>query len=323
MVKPVTIATVMTVAELSRSDDQPNTLVGPLATWIKPLTRTHPPMTQPTWTNRQRREAQFYQQYASIQEVEEIDFAPVMGLERRPWNPYWYVYEYVRQNFVNGSQKLLDFGCGIGIAALRFAYLGYQVEGFDISSANIQIAQKLASRHNLSQRATFRSMAAEKLDYPDDFFDVVVGIDILHHVEIEAAIQEARRVLKPGGIAIFKEHMEVPVVDPIRNTALVRKIAPNNPSLDHHITADERKLCRADLDVIQRCFDRVETQRFTLVSRLDRLLPKSTDALRGRLEKLDRRLMRLCKPLAELGGTAVLICSKTSAEAAKKDALAA
>ena len=269
-------------------------------------------MTQPTWTHRQAREAKFYQNYAQMQSVEEIDFSPVMGFEQRPWNPYWYVYDFVRHHFVSGSQRVLDFGCGIGIAALRFAYLGYQVEGFDLSQANIQIACDLAKRHKLENQARFRVQPAEHIDYPDASFDVVVGIDILHHVEIEAAVRQVQRVLKPGGVAVFKEHVEVPVIDPIRNTPLVRAIVPNDASLEHHITPDERKLTRHDLETIQQYFDRVDTQRFTLLSRFDRLMPRTSDALRGRLQKLDNRLMRLCKPLAELGGTVVLICNKTA-----------
>ncbi len=280
-------------------------------------------MSQPIWTDRQRREARFYEQYAQTQKIEAIDFAPVMGGQRRPWNPYWYVYDFMRQRYVGGEQKLLDFGCGTGIAALRFAYLGYQVEGFDLSPANIKLAKEMAAAHQLTDRAHFRAMAAEQLDYPDDTFDLIVGIDILHHVEIEPAIQEARRVLKPGGVAIFKEHVEVPVIDPLRNTSLVRRLAPTGSSLDQHITEDERKLNRVDLETIQRQFDRVETERFTLVSRLDRLLPKTADTLRGRLQKLDYRLMQLCKPLAELGGTVVLICHKASSESASGNRYAA
>ena len=136
---------------------------------------------------------------------------------------------------------------------------------------NISAACELAQNHDLANRCRFDTMLAEKLSYEDNTFDLLVGIDILHHVEIPPAIAEARRVLKPGGIAIFKEHLEVPLLDPIRNTALVRTIAPKAESLDHHITPDERKLNRADLDLIEKSFSDVETIRFTLLSRLDRL----------------------------------------------------
>lgn len=280
------------------------------------------PMSKDTWTQRQHREAHFYEKYAPRQCIDTVDFSPVQGRESRPWNPYWYVYELVRHRFLSCTQQLLDFGCGIGIAALRFAYLGYHVEGFDLSPANIRIARQLAEKHQLTQRCRFRQMVAEKLNYPDNHFDVIVGIDILHHVEIPQAIEEVYRVLKPGGIAIFKEHIEVPILDPIRNTAVFQAVAPKNLSLEHHITEDERKLNQSDLDTVRQRFDHMATKRFTLVSRLDRLLPGCSDALRGHLQKLDQHLIRGCPPLAAFGGTTVMTCHKTNQESSSRHAAA-
>ncbi len=261
-------------------------------------------------TDRQKREAEFYRHYAKHQEVTTVDFSPVQGNERRPWNPYWFIYDLVRNRHVSPSQRLLDFGCGIGIASVRFAHLGYQVDGFDLSDDNIRIAQSLGHRYHFDRRCRFRVMAAEALRYPDNHFDIVVGIDILHHVEVEQAISEAYRVLKPGGVAIFKEHVEVPVLDPIRNTPLFKSLAPKTCSIENHITEDERKLNQNDVDVIHRYFGQVETERFTLASRLDRLIPRCTDSTRGRLQRLDRQLLRTCPPLAKLGGTSVMTCHK-------------
>lgn len=267
-------------------------------------------MSHTAKTERQQREVEFYREYAGHQEVTTVDFSPVKGPERRPWNPYWFIYDQVRNRHLNDSQRLLDFGCGIGIASVRFAHLGYQVDGFDLSDENIRIAQSLGHRYHFDHRCRFRVMAAEELAYPDNHFHIIVGIDILHHVEIEDAIAEAYRVLKPGGIAIFKEHVEVPVLDPIRNTSLFKTLAPKTCSIENHITEDERKLTPGNLDLIHQVFGQVETERFTLASRLDRLIPRCSDATRGRLQRLDRRLLRTCPPLAQLGGTAVMTCHK-------------
>lgn len=262
-------------------------------------------------TDRQRREIAFYEQYADLQRVDAVDFEPVLGRSTRPWNPYWFVYQKARQRYVSPRQRLLEFGCGIGIAAVRFAALGYDVDGFDLSRTNLDVAAQLAERHALADRCRFTPMAAESLDYPDDTFDVVTGIDILHHVDIPHAVAEARRVLKPGGIAIFKEHIQAPVVDALRQSAPVRQLVPSEASLDDHITHDERKLTADDLALIERHFDRVETHRFTLVSRLDRLAPgNGGDALRSRLQKLDHRLLQSCPALQRFAGTVVLTCHK-------------
>lgn len=263
-------------------------------------------------TPRQQREVAFYHEYADRQQVESLDFAPVQGEERRPWNPYWAVYEMVCRRYVGAQQRLLDFGCGAGVASVRFAHVGFTVDGFDISEDNLRVASDLAERYRVGSKCSFRPMTAEKLLYADDTFDIIVGIDILHHVDIPRAIAEARRVLRPGGVAIFKEHVEAPLVEPIRNTALLRAIAPREQSLDDHITEDERKLNADDLSIIRHEFDHVETKRFTLLGRLDRLLPRAGSTMRGRLQRLDHGLMRICPPLERLGGTVVLTCHKSA-----------
>ena len=264
-------------------------------------------------TARQQREAAFYAQYAARQRVDAVDYAPVEGRERRPWNPYWYVYEQAVARQVNRRQKLLDFGCGAGLPAVRFAHAGFETFGFDLSPDNIRLARDLATREGLTDRCRFEVGVAEQLDYLDNTFDVIAGIDILHHVEIRPALAEAYRVLKPGGLAIFKEHVEAPFVEPVRNSALFRTLAPRTSSLDEHITDDERKLTAADVRTLVEQFDAVDVKRFTLVARLERLLPRTADTTRGRLQRLDARLLSLCPPLARLGGTAVFLCRKAAA----------
>jgi 2-polyprenyl-3-methyl-5-hydroxy-6-metoxy-1,4-benzoquinol methylase len=279
-------------------------------------------MSEANWTDRQKREAEFYRRFIDRQrdpshpgDLTPVDFAPVQGRESRPWNPYWTVYEHARRRFVSPRQKALDFGCGAGVAALRLAHLGYQVFGFDICDANIDAANALAKRHHLRERCQFDVMPAEQLNYPDHTFDLILGIDVLHHVDIPRAISEAYRVLRPGGIAVFKEHIEAPLIEPIRNSPLLRKLAPKDASLEHQITEDERKLTVADLERIHAQFGRVEVQRFTLLGRLDRFLTHGRDQLRGRIQQLDRRLMQVCPPLQRLAGTVVLTCHKASTSA--------
>ena len=98
---------------------------------------------------------------------------------------------------------MLDFGCGNGVASLRFAKIGYDVYGFDISPNNIRIAKNLAQRYGLDDRIHFSVQRAEELSYPPDFFDIIVGFDILHHLEIEQVANECSRILKKDGIALF------------------------------------------------------------------------------------------------------------------------
>ncbi|MEX0776812.1 MAG: class I SAM-dependent methyltransferase [Phycisphaeraceae bacterium] len=257
-----------------------------------------------TLTHRQHREAEYYRQFTRLNPVDTVDFAPVLSDERRPWSPYWRLCQRVRDLRTAGPQRLLDFGCGWGIASVTFAKLGFAVEGFDIADANIAASQRLAEKYELADRCRFRVMPAEKLDYPDACFDVVVGIDVLHHVELPLALTELRRVLKPGGVALFKEPFVAPVLERIRTSPLVEYLVPRAKSYEKHvhITDDERKLTRQDAQLLAQAFEVVSVDYFSLANRLARLMPRHYPTLM----RIDHLLFRLCPPLRHLGDVRIM-----------------
>ena len=46
---------------------------------------------------------------------------------------------------------------------------------------------------------------AEAMPYPDRHFDAAYGSSVLHHLDLDAALKEVFRVLKPGGRIVFAE----------------------------------------------------------------------------------------------------------------------
>jgi SAM-dependent methyltransferase len=89
---------------------------------------------------------------------------------------------------------LLDIGCGAGLAAQLAAQLGAQVTGIDASAALIEIARERVPHGD------FRCGDMEALPYADASFDVVTGFHALQFAEDPLhALQEARRVVRPGG----------------------------------------------------------------------------------------------------------------------------
>ena len=48
-------------------------------------------------TERQLRERAYYAEFCRRRSPDSVDFAPVRNAETRPWNSYWYVYEFVRR----------------------------------------------------------------------------------------------------------------------------------------------------------------------------------------------------------------------------------
>lgn len=270
-----------------------------------------------TFTERQLREKNYYEQYASLFDFnQEIDFSPVegplSGRETRPWNSYWRTYE-IPVNLIKQKQQtlsLLDFGCGPGENALRFARAGFHVTGFDICEKNIYFCQKLFERNGFLDKGDFSVSAAEILPYADESFDVIVGIDILHHVDIPKAMNEIHRVLKKEGIAIFREPIEAPFFEKIRNSKLVTFFFPKTPSLEAHITQDERKLNKDDLKTITKTFPECHIERQLILSRFDKLIRRSKDKTYSFLELADYYLNKIIPFWGALGGSVVLTLKK-------------
>ena len=261
-------------------------------------------------TERQRNELEFYEEFSRYNPPSQVRFDPVSGKDPKPWNSYWYVMDLVKQNFKGPASKLLDFGCGAGSNALLFSRIGYEVFGFDISPNNVCLAESMAEKYGVKDRTHFSVGVAEHLDYPDNQFDVVVGVDILHHVTISEALTECSRVLKRGGVAIFHEPVRVPVLDTLRETSVGRWVLPKERSVTRHITEDERKLTPDDLKIIKKFDPDLSAQRFVLLSRLDRFIRSPKYKEQSVLEKADSKLFRLVPVLKSCGGVVVMVLKK-------------
>lgn len=262
-------------------------------------------------SERQMRELQFYDEYAQAHVLPDVDFAPVLGMEQRPWNSYWRLFAIIKEHFKSGDDTLLDFGCGDGVPSICYAKIGYEVYGFDISPKNIERAQQLAHKYDLDSKTHFSVSIAEELDFPDESFSVIAGIDILHHVEIERAIAECFRVLKKGGIAVFHEPVRAPVFDRLRESRLGLWLFPRIVSVDTHITEDERKLTKEDVQLLQKHFPVVLEERFYLLAHLNRFIRKfSTGGALQVFPKLDYYIVRAFPFMKPFGGIAVFVLRK-------------
>ena len=264
-------------------------------------------MTHLLLTERQRNELEFYEEFSTCNQPSEVCFDSISGKETRPWNSYWHAIAIVKQNFRSRGQTLLDFGCGRGESSIIFSRIGYEVFGFDLSPNNILTAKRLAQKYQMTERTHFSVGVAERLDYADRYFDVVVGFDILHHVNISEALTECSRVLKVGGFAIFHEPIRVPVLDTLRETRLGRWLVPREASLDRQVTKDERKLTASDFEIIRRFDPELSAERFLLLSRLDRFIRNPSSKKPSFLEKMDSKLFRLLPFLGTYGGVIVLL----------------
>jgi 2-polyprenyl-3-methyl-5-hydroxy-6-metoxy-1,4-benzoquinol methylase len=266
-------------------------------------------MEETVLTNRQRNELEYYEKYSTLSAPQDVNFEPVTGTERRQWNSYWHFISLVQDQFKSTDQRLLDFGCGTGFYSAIFARVGYDVHGFDISPNNIAISNETAERYCLKEKCNFTVGVAEKLNYADNFFDVVTGVNILHHVDIRSSLAECMRVLRPGGIAVFHEPVRATGFDAIRESWIGTKIVSKEASFDRHITPDERKLSDEDFAII-RSFDQKATfERFLLTSRLDRFIA-SNSGKPSVLEQFDFKLFKLFPFVRRFGGECIITLRK-------------
>ncbi len=92
------------------------------------------------------------------------------------------------------SHKILDVGCGTGLASAPLVQNDYDVTGVDISEP------MLARARSHYPQSRFICASAESLPFDAESFDLVMSAQALHHIDRSAAMREMLRVLKPNGI---------------------------------------------------------------------------------------------------------------------------
>ena len=140
-------------------------------------------------------------------------------------------------------------------------------------------------------------MPAEKLTYPDNSFDCIFVRDVLHHVDIPAAVAQLVRVARPGATLLIDEVYTHSWLQRIRKSRLIDRViyprlqrfvyGPDQP----YITPDEGKLSQRDIAAIARhlagrraCYfnfltNRLYSHQFVTLAKLDSLFLRATPFL--------------------------------------------
>ena len=97
------------------------------------------------------------------------------------------------------QSRLIDLGCGTGLAGAAMAALGYEhIDGVDFSAEMLAVAK---SRNCYSMLAIADLNAG--LDLPDAFYDAAISVGVFGQHVLPAALDEAVRIVTPGGVVCF------------------------------------------------------------------------------------------------------------------------
>lgn len=108
----------------------------------------------------------------------------------------------VTREYLRPEMEVLEFGCGTGSTAIAHAPHVKHIEAIDVSSKMIDIARGKADANNVGN-VTFRRSSIDEFSVPDDTFDAVLGLNILHLLENrEEVISKVHKMLKPGGVFV-------------------------------------------------------------------------------------------------------------------------
>ena len=226
---------------------------------------------------------------------------------RAPVKKYYSIADvsnnYYRDSILaRGPRDILEIGCGRG-SVVSFMARNVSFTAIDISDVAVQQTAEVALEHGIT--GSYLLMNAEETGFADNSFDLICGTGILHHLNLEKACREIRRILRPNGCAVFLEPLgHNPVIN------MFRRMTPK------FRTVDEHPLLMKDLRDMRSHFDQVDIRYFCLLSlaavpfRKWKMFP----AMKNTLGSVDRFLFRMLPGSGRYAWQMVMTMSSPKAE---------
>ena len=159
------------------------------------------------------------------------------------------------------GKRVLDVGCGAGTDLVRFAKGGALVSGVDISPSAVALARQNFSQQGLE--ADLREADGEHLPYADGTFDLVFAHGVVQYTpNSRALVEECRRVLKPGGDAIFQVYNRISWLNALSKVMKVPLEHEDAPVLGRYSASEFRAMLTGFREI------RIVEERFPVKSRL-------------------------------------------------------
>ncbi|HZR26931.1 MAG TPA: class I SAM-dependent methyltransferase [Vicinamibacterales bacterium] len=159
------------------------------------------------------------------------------------------------------GRTVLEVGCGAAVDLARFAKSGAIATGVDVAPSAIALARANFEQQGLQGR--FEVADGEQLPLPDDSFDVVYAHGVVQYTaNPQKLVDECRRVLKPGGLAIFQVYNRVSWLNALSKLMKVGLEHDDAPVLLKFSIPEFRRMLSGFRDV------KIVPERFPVKSRL-------------------------------------------------------
>ena len=159
------------------------------------------------------------------------------------------------------GRRVLEVGCGAGTDLIRFARGGALVTGVDMAASAVNLAA--ANFAGEGRKAELLVADGEALPFRDRSFDLVYAHGVVQYTTNDLAlVGECRRVLKPGGSAIFQVYNRISWLNALSRVTKVDLEHVDAPVLGKDSIGEFRSLLKD--------FSRVEIvpERFPVKTRL-------------------------------------------------------
>jgi SAM-dependent methyltransferase len=139
--------------------------------------------------------------------------------------------------------RVLDVGCGAGTDLVRFARAGAVPTGVDLAASSIALAKRNFALEGL--RANLAVADGERLPFAERSFDLVYAHGVMQYTTDAAAlVRECRRVLRPGGQAIFQVYNRVSWLNALSRVTKVELEHVDAPEYHKYSIAEFRRLLK-------------------------------------------------------------------------------
>jgi tellurite methyltransferase len=143
-----------------------------------------------------------------------------------------YLFDQLLKGTYQHCKKVLDIGCGGGRNLHYFLQNNYEVFGVDQSSDAVSAVRSLSSALAPNNHLeNFTVANAEDLPFIDETFDLVISSAVLHFAKngehFDAMVNEAFRVLKPGGYFFARLASDIGIETLVKELGNSRYLLPD------------------------------------------------------------------------------------------------